>query len=261
MTRLVVFASLDQMIDKKARIVSLVPSWTETLIAAELNVVGRTRFCLHPASAVLGIPVLGGTKGVDIQALLSARPDFVLLDREENTKSMATELESHGIQTFVSHVVDLQSAAQFLSTLADSFSSTKLQDFSRRYMVLEKRRGDFDRDRFFSLVLLDGAMDYSSVANAAYVIWKNPFMMIGKNTFIANVLSLAGVILTSAEKYPQISDEDLRKKYCLFSSEPFPFGPQLRQLQNDGFKGVLVDGEKISWYGIRNLNFLEQCLK
>ena len=93
-----------------------------------------------------------------------------------------------------------------------------------------------------------------------YVIWKNPFMVIGKGTFISEVFKLVDIDLVRHEKYPVISDDELKNKYCLFSSEPYPFAKAFAELTTQGYKGALVDGEKISWYGIRNLEFLESCL-
>ena len=90
-------------------------------------------------------------------------------------------------------------------------------------------------------------------------------MVIASGTFISDVLTRFEIELAhlgpAGEKYPKISEEELKKTFCLFSSEPYPFARDLDKLRTSGFRGVLIDGEKISWYGIRNLRFLQSCLE
>ena len=74
------------------KVVSLVPSWTETLIEANVNVIGRTRFCIYPAQKVKDIAVVGGTKSVNIDQLSRLQPDFIVVDQQENTREMADQL-------------------------------------------------------------------------------------------------------------------------------------------------------------------------
>lgn len=247
------------MSEKRARVVSLVPSWTETLLSAEvstqLSVVGRTRFCIHPEDVVASIPALGGTKGMDLQKILQLQPDYVILDREENRKEMADQLTAAKIKILVSHVVDIASAADFLRTLAHELEAPALLDMAERYMNLKP----IDAEKFKKTILLQGGQDFHFLESVQYVIWKNPFMVIGQNTFIGDVLKLGGIKIEEKRKYPEVNVDELKKSFCLFSSEPFPFAKDYPQLLKDGFKGVVVDGEKISWYGIRNLLFLESC--
>lgn len=247
------------MHEKKAKIVSLVPSWTETLLVANLNVVGRTRFCIHPKETVAGIPVVGGTKNPKIDEIIRLAPDFVILDKEENKKEMADVLQAAGIQLLVSHVVDLSSAADFLDILAEKFSSTMLGDFAAEYRLVVHNKNinqnQIPQGKFFAEIVLHSNSEIN-FENLEYVIWKNPFMVIGKDTFIAEVFRLGGVELLRAVKYPEVSEEELKSKYCLFSTEPYPFEKEFSALSEQGFKGALVDGEKVSWYGVRNLRFL-----
>lgn len=243
------------MHQKKAKIVSLVPSWTETLLVANLNVVGRTRFCIHPAKMVGGIPAVGGTKNPKIEEIIALAPDFVILDKEENKKEMAEALEAAGIEILVSHVTGLESAAQFLDILAEKFSSTVLGDFGAEYRLVMANQNQVSREKFFGEIILrsNSEIDFT---NLEYVIWKKPFMVIGKDTFIAEVFKIGGVELLRPVKYPEVTEEELKNKFCLFSSEPYPFEKEFSVLGEQGFKGALVDGEKVSWYGVRNLKFL-----
>lgn len=243
------------MSQNTARIISLVPSWTETLLEVGLNVVGRTRFCIYPHEKVQTIPIIGGTKGIHLQKLLELKPDFVVLDKEENRKEMAEQLQSAGVKVLVSHVDSLESAAAFLSEVSPLFKAPKLQGYAERYRSIRS----LDAQKFSQHVLLQGKWKDFSTGPFQYVIWKDPFMVIGNNTFISEVLARVGLQVLPSEKYPQIEVEELKKYFCLFSSEPYPFQREFLKLESEGFQGVVVDGEKISWYGIRNLIFLESC--
>lgn len=243
--------------EKRAQVVSLVPSWTETLIWDGVDVVGRTRFCIHPNEKVKSIPVLGGTKGMDLQKLIALKPDYVILDQEENKKEMAAQLSQAGIKCLVSHVIDFKSAASFLEKIGNELQSKKILELSQRYLNLPST----DPELFLQKILMDGSWQGLDPHHIEYVIWKDPYMVIGKNTFIDEVLKRAGLKVQRTEKYPTIEENELKKNFCLFSSEPFPFKKEFSKLLGKGFRGVLVDGEKISWYGIRNLKFLEDCAR
>lgn len=257
------------MLEKNAKILSLVPSWTETLIEAGVDVIGRTRFCIHPESKVKSIRAVGGTKNMQIDEILNLSPDLIILDQEENKKEMADVLIQNGIEIMSSHVTGLNTAADFLSELGQKLQNQKLQEYAQRYRDILQNKGKINKDLFWNKVLMQGAGDQndlrqkltnnSQIESVEYVIWKNPFMVIGKDTFIAEVMSLGGIQLSRAQKYPQVEESELKKSLCLFSSEPFPFTKYIDQLKAEGFRGALVDGEKISWYGVRNLTFLEDC--
>ncbi len=249
------------MIRNNAQVISLVPSWTETLISANVNVVGRTRFCIHPAGKTAQLPSVGGTKGFDFHKILALRPDFVILDREENKKEMAQVLLSAGIRILVSEVTNLEKAAQFLFQVGQELNSVALASFGDRYLKVIEQKKNVSRLKFLSLILVEGNWNDIDFNNFEYVIWKDPYMVIGLNTFIADVLSYGGVKVKTQEKYPEISESRLIEKSSLLSTEPYPFQKEIVEMRKKGFKTVLVDGEKISWYGIRNLLFLESCLK
>ena len=87
-------------------------------------------------------------------------------------------------------------------------------------------------------------------------------MCVSSQTFIGDVLRCFQIPLPDHEKkYFEISTVDLQKSYCLFSSEPYPFHKDIENLKLNGFCGELIDGESISWFGIRNLNFMKSCLE
>lgn len=256
-----------------AKIISLVPSWTETFIECGVQVIGRTRYCIHPHDRVQKIPVVGGTKSLKIDDILALQPDFVVLDREENKKEMADQLELNGIRLVVSHVENIDSAADFLRDLSHQWQNEKLMKLSERYRDVLQKRNNLSLKSFIKKSIAEAAVPELETLTeklrigVQYVIWKSPFMTIGPQTFISQVLDLFGIKLLLAEdcdqtniKYPVVSEEVLKKYFCLFSTEPYPFARQIHNLREAGFQGVLIDGELISWYGIRNLRFLESCL-
>ncbi len=242
------------------KIVSLVPSWTETLLECGLEVVGRTRFCIHPEEKIKNIPVVGGTKNLKVEELLKLAPDVVILDKEENKKEMAEDLWKHGIQTEVSQIDSVKSAALFIQKLAADFKSEKLGTLAEDYLNLDACK--FSKSKFIEKAVINSNAEIE-FNNLSYVIWKNPWMVIGEGTFISDVLKHFDFELAKlgkpGEKYPKVSEEDLKKTFGLYSSEPYPFEQEFISLTNAGFKGAHVNGEKISWYGIRNFKFLQSC--
>jgi ABC-type Fe3+-hydroxamate transport system substrate-binding protein len=247
------------MHENRQKILCLVPSWTETLVECGLNVVGRTRFCIHPAEKIKNIAAVGGTKNFNLSEILKINPDVVIMDKEENRKEMAGDLAKHGIRLEVSHVTDLKSAVEFLHLLSRVFKSEALQKLSAEYRTVSEK--PMPLAKFRTQAVIEGTELQPD--NVSYVIWKNPYMVVNKNTFIADVLSRFGFTLRSCgdeqERYPVVSEEELKNSFCLFSSEPYRFASEFKKLTEQGYKGALVDGEKISWYGIRNFRFLQDC--
>ncbi|MES2857003.1 MAG: helical backbone metal receptor [Bdellovibrionota bacterium] len=254
------------------KIVSLVPSWTETLLACGVEVVGRTRFCIHPASQIKGIKVVGGTKEFST-AMNSLDCDFVLLDREENTLEMARAVEGAGLKSFVTHVRSVNDLPIELSRMASAFGEPRLGDLALRWeRTLNQRRADpppwarLPGLKEWLNHVPSGVQD-SSKAPIVYVIWKEPWMSVSSGTFIASVFDLLGFSETrfwpqGQGLYPKFAVEDLPEDaVMLFSSEPFPFEKKkadlLRSASFSKFPLAIVDGEVFSWFGVRSLEFLE----
>ncbi len=233
------------------RVIVLVPSWTETLIEAGINVVGRTRFCIHPADKIKNIAIVGGTKNIAIEKIKKINPDLVVLDKEENTIQMVEQLSAENIKWVSTQVVSLKTCAEELRKLSEVFkSNTQLQKMSEDYTKI--LNSDF----------LNLRIDLQSFEKVNYVIWKKPWMVVGRDTFIGDVLSRFQIELDLKEKkYFEISEEELKSSYCLFSSEPYPFEKEIEVLKQTGFRGQMVDGESFSWFGVRNLKFMKMFLK
>lgn len=244
---------------KDFKVVSLVPSWTETLISADCYVVGRTRYCIHPDDKIAGIPAVGGTKKIDLDKILKLEPDFVILDKEENTLEIAESLAQKNIKLLISHVTGFESVIEFLKEASVTLENSALLSFALRYEKILSSSGSFSNSDFLQKIRVKGKNENVG-KNIEYVIWKKPFMVVGQNTFIAENLKLFQIDLQREKKYNTVEESEIKNHFCLFSSEPYPFEKEFDALISNGFSGLLVDGEPLSWYGIRNLNFLESFL-
>jgi len=242
---------------KTMRVVSMVPSWTETLLKAGIQVVGRTRYCVHPPQMITNIPIVGGTKDVDWRLVQDLRPDIVLLDQEENPLEMAEECPLTYIATHVNSVAALQKE---LERLAEFFENAKLMELSIDcYDVLQAPKPSWDHNKvpgFLQWV----AKPSKKYGRVVYVIWKKPWMGVSKETYIGSVLEMLGakmVEFSEGDRYPVLEIEELDDVLFLFSSEPFPFVKKVQELRELGLEGAIVDGECYSWFGLRSLEFLK----
>lgn len=254
---------------RRLRIVSLVPSWTETLIEAGAHVVGRTRFCIHPKSIIDTIPAVGGTKQFDFELIKSLKPDLILFDREENTKEMA-ELTQATALLHVSHVQAVGDLPGELLKLSEIFAKNEsernvaesLRAFQKRYeAVVHEPTVALRTDSLPGLIKWI-QKPTSETTHLVYIIWRNPWMAVAGQTFIASMLREVGFGADSLwppalTKYPEFSVDDVPENaLILFSSEPYPF--EKRPATEFGSRAqALVDGESFSWFGIRSLKFLE----
>ncbi|TQV89613.1 helical backbone metal receptor [Aliikangiella coralliicola] len=243
------------------KIICLVPSITETLIACEADIVGRSRFCIHPADSLDSIPKVGGTKDINWQKVAHLEPDLVILDKEENTLEMATSCPYDYIAL---HITSINDVAVELTRLAKKISNAKLEQIANRW-----RKVSTTSYQLPSLKDLPGVIEWwkepTSQTSVEYLIWQDPWMAIGENTFIQSVLDFCGLQqakVKQPEKYPQVNIEHYSREnvVLLFSSEPYPFERYKTEMLDLGFSCGLIDGEKYSWYGIRSLNFLESLV-
>jgi ABC-type Fe3+-hydroxamate transport system substrate-binding protein len=230
------------------RIVSLVPSQTELLAYLGLaeRVVGITKFCVHPAGWRTSKTVIGGTKKFDIRKICSLKPDLVIGNKEENYEEGINRLKKE-FPVWMSDVIALDDARSMIQgigsvTGCESESAALIRQINHSFQSIKKSR------------------PYSVI----YLIWKNPWMAAGRNTFIHTMLEVAGFQnAVSKNRYPQLSNDDLRQLHpevILLSSEPYPFSEKhIMALQPivPRAKILLVDGEIFSWYGSRLLKFPE----
>jgi hypothetical protein len=269
--------------NKGLRVISMVPSWTETLLACGVNVVGRTRFCIHPDSAH-SIPAVGGTKDIIWDKANGLVPDLLLLDREENPKSMADDAVGETLATHITNIDDVVPALEAIalrlekgSRPADGPAVSNLRALAHRWgRVINAPKIPLEKWTDLPGVQewLKTPAGFPGVDNKSklvYMIWKSPWMTITRETFIASVLVRLGIPAEmiwedSGEggakvKYPEVDLAKLPAEcLLLFSSEPFPFFRQKEKLKELPFPGALIDGECMSWFGIRSLIFLEDSL-
>lgn len=229
-----------------SRIISLVPSQTELLHSLGLDeaVCGITKFCVHPEEWFRSKTRIGGTKTVDIEKVLSLNPDLIIANKEENVKEQVEALAAK-VPTYVSDVYDRQSALEMISDVG------LLTGRAPQAAELVQRISE----KFEQLAPL------SQPLRALYLIWQEPWMTIGGDTFINEMLRYAGFenVFAQANRYPAVSLEQMQAEkpdVILLSSEPFPFSQKhIAQLQPHfpGTPIVLVDGEMFSWFGSRLL--------
>lgn len=226
------------------RVVSLVPSTTETLFALGVGdrVVGVTRFCVHPAEALVGLCKVGGTKDLDLDRLAALNPDLVLANAEENTREIFAAIEGQW-PLYVSFPRTVDDAVEDLSVIA------RLVDAEPAGARL---RADIREARAQAA---QGAEAFSY----SYLCWWRPAMAVGDDTFVAAMLAELGGrnVHVGGARYPVVSPEEVRAAdVLLLSSEPFPFAEKHRREVAEWAglpveRVILVDGEACSWHGAR----------
>lgn len=222
------------------KIVSLVPSITEALFdlgLTEHEVIGRTKFCIHPQDKVKNVAIIGGTKNINIEKIKALQPDIILANKEENIKEQVEAL----MDEFKVKVTNVE-------TIEDNYYLLK---------NLGTLLGKEERAQLFNLKIYDilNQTRLDTPVKAAYLIWKNPYMTVGSDTFIHKILTEIGFenIFKDKTRYPEITPEHLAEAdVIMLSSEPFPFKEkhieELRIFYPDK-KIMIVDGEAFSWYG------------
>lgn len=253
------------------RVISLVPSITETLIESGVNVVGRTRFCIHPAEKVKHVPRVGGTKGVDWERCRSLSPDLVIFDREENLKEMADECP---FPWFATHINSIDAAGSEFLKLSEVLASEALRqhalEWSRVASQADLKEIDWQQvpGQLRKLAGADPLSEGSgpqSFSRIEYVIWKSPWMAVGADTFIFSVLKKLGFadfLPDHTSQYPTLNEMDMTRTdtFYLFSSEPYRFLRYQTELEEAGVAGAIVDGELFSWFGVRSLRGIQSIL-
>jgi len=202
------------------RIVSLVPSITALLhaLGLEKETIGITKFCVHPDHWYRNKIRVGGTKNVDIHKVASLKPDLIIANNLEEALAM------------IATVGKLTNKSAPATTIIDS---------------IEHGFAGLDNNKS------------APVLKAAYLIWKDPYMTVGGDTFIHNMMGHAGFsnVFAQETRYPELSIDEIRQSKCdivLLSSEPYPFKQtHLDELKHQlpGTKVCLVNGEMFSWYG------------
>jgi len=321
---------INQLPSPPKRIISLVPSQTELLyhLGLDEEVVGITKFCIHPNQWFRNKQRVGGTKNVSIDIVRSLQPDLVIANKEENVKDQV-EAISQFAPVWVSDVNNLADALNMIKIIgllvgrqAKAIDLTKeifkafeiLQCFRESFRhempdvpdqlycgqfpainlvetvkltplnhhksltdtakngrnnggsnqpLTTKQKSSFNQPSINKLKLLSGQLPISNqqLIRTVYLIWRDPYMTVGGDTFISDMMQRAGFInvFQHQSRYPSVTINQLANNGCqllLLSTEPYPFQQkhinELQQLLPNTII-LLADGEMFSWYGSRLL--------
>jgi ABC-type Fe3+-hydroxamate transport system substrate-binding protein len=233
------------------RVVSLCPSLTELVfdLGRGADLVGRTKFCIHPADRVGAVEKVGGTKDPRLKRIVELEPDLVLLNEEENRIEDAEALQAAGIACHVSFPRTVADTAAMVRSIGIALDSSPAAE--RVALDIETRASR-----------VRGAARDRRPVRFAYLIWRKPIMVAAADTFVDALLGLAGgenVFASREDRYPTVTAAELASadpEVVLLSSEPFPFQAphvdefsELTGMAKDRFR--LVDGELLSWHGSR----------
>lgn len=229
-----------------SRIISLVPSLTELLYDLNLEdeVVAITKFCIHPHEWFLTKPRIGGTKNLDIRRIRELRPDLIIANREENVKEQVGEL-AKDFRVWVSDINTIEEAL---------FAIEQIGKLTGKHNDAISLISEI-KNRFSRL------QSSNPKVTICYLIWRNPYMTVGNDTFIHSMLKVAGFdnLFKDKIRYPEVALTDIADRnpnYILLSSEPFPFKEKhIAEIKEQipSAEVLLVDGEMFSWYGSRML--------
>ncbi|WP_299325027.1 helical backbone metal receptor [uncultured Maribacter sp.] len=227
-----------------SRIVSVVPSITELLFDLGLGdkVIGCTKFCVHPNKPYLTKSMIGGTKDLNMEKILKLNPDLILANKEENNRD---QIESLGASApvWISDVKTFDDCLKMIEQIGQITSSSKraTEIINHLNNTLKPKRPSI---------------------KVGYLIWKDPYMTVGGDTYISEMLNRCGYInvFANQNRYPIVTLEeinDYNPDVVLLSSEPYPFNEEHLKTIKSVLKNIevrLADGEFFSWYGSRQLN-------
>ncbi|MDQ1439106.1 MAG: hypothetical protein QOK43_2735 [Acidimicrobiaceae bacterium] len=210
------------------RVVSLVPSVTETLLAWGIEPVACTRFCEQPS-----LRHVGGTKNPDIAAIVELAADLVVVNDEENRREDADALVAAGLDVHVVTVRSVADVAPALAGLADRVGA-----------------------RFDPWPTLP-PVPPPATRTAFVPIWRRPWMTLNGDTYGSSMLAaigMANVYAEDVERYPTVTLEDAIDRgpdVVLAPTEPYPFRiDHVPELEKVG-PVVVVDGKDLFWWGVR----------
>lgn len=240
------------------RIISLVPSQSELLwdLGLRTELVGITKFCIHPQAMFNTIERVGGTKQLNIDKIRALKPDLIIGNKEENEQSQINELQKE-FKVWMSDIYNLEDSLEMINKLGIVLDRIELSQ-----QIAQQIQTSFSNLKQYN-------------DTALYLIWNNPFMAAGKSTFIGDMLHRMGLQnclemnksllnnIVNKHRYPELSIETIKAlnpSFIFLSSEPYPFKDiHVKELQSylPNSKVILVDGEMFSWYGSRLLKSVD----
>ena len=241
-----ILSSVKDLIFTPRRIISLVPSQTELLHYLNLDdaTVAITKFCVHPKHWLSSKQIIGGTKNVNLTKVCSLQPDLIIASKEENVKEQVEEL-AKDFNVWLTDVKDFTTALQMITDLGSltgtgDKAQTLVQQIEQEFLTLLPKKNP---------------------KAVAYLIWQDPFITVGGDTFINDMLGRCGLenIFADTNRYPSTTIGEIKDRGCqvlLLSSEPYPFEQKhiaAIQALLPASKIILANGEFFSWYGSRLL--------
>lgn len=242
------------LLNPPMRIISLVPSLSEYLwdLGLQGQLVGVTKFCIHPKELLETVSRVGGTKQLNLEKIKALRPDLIVANKEENDRTQIEYLQKE-FSVYVSDVVTIEHSLAMMLDIAELTGTLA----KARWMIEQICQR------------LESVNNKAAGKKIAYFIWQEPYMLAGGQTFINSLLTHCGFnnVVAHLERYPEMKLETLLAlgvETLFLASEPFPFSDKhvlalktvLQQQQLSHPVGVkLVDGEAFSWYGSRLLRF------
>ena len=236
------------------RIISLVPSWTETLFALGLGdeVVGVTKFCVEPAEGVAAIAKIGGTKNPDLRAIAKLEPDFVIANAEENRREDVEKIREQGVAVFTTYPKTIPGAVESILKLGTALGKeprrpTRWRARSCATSAKSKPASAYGRKLPFRVFC---------------PIWKNPWMAFNADTYAHDVLRMLGfnnIFASAGERYPSTTlAEAIERKpdIVLLPDEPYEFKDrdieELKKVLPPGLarRIMIVSGRDLHWYGV-----------
>jgi ABC-type Fe3+-hydroxamate transport system substrate-binding protein len=231
--------------DTPKRIISIVPSQTELLFDLGLDheIIGITKFCIHPFVKVKQKVKVGGTKALNINLIKKLNPDLIIGNKEENERSQVEELMGL-FPVWMSDISNLEDAIDMIRKVGAM--AGKSEEATNLSSAIQSSFNNLNIK--------------TSSLRVAYLIWRKPFILVGKGTFINDMLKRCGLNNAfETERYPEVFPGqlvDASPDVVLLSSEPYPF----KERHIEEFRALLpdanirlVDGEIFSWYGSRLL--------
>jgi ABC-type Fe3+-hydroxamate transport system substrate-binding protein len=243
------------------RIISLVPSLTEYLwaLGLEEEVVGITKFCIHPKAWWQEKTRVGGTKKVNFKTIDTLQPTLIIANKEENTKEDIQQLQLR-YDVLVTDINSLEEAYCYLLEIGQ-----KVQREEKSLSLVSQIQTNFQ-----------SVVNIGQGGSFLYFIWKDPYFVVGPKTYIHALLTHFGLVNScEIERYPDLNQvlanknllantEFINPDYIFLSSEPFPFeAKHLEEVQAlfPKSKILLIDGEICSWYGSRMLKAPEYIVQ
>lgn len=225
------------------RIISLVPSQTELLfdLGLDAQIVGITKFCTRSATKIIDKIKVGGTKNFDIELIKSLKPDLIIGNKEENEQAGIRHLQQL-FPVWMSDIYNLSDALAMINRIGEIVEKKHLAN-TLVQQILQS---------------FENLIPYAS-QKAAYFIWRKPYMVAARDTFIDDMMQKAGFqnVFGELKRYPEITAHDLlqtQPEVIFLSSEPYPFQEKhIVEIQTlcPQAQILLVDGEMFSWYGSR----------